>query len=526
MIKLEKIKEGEDSTMDNNDNKTPLKYIAITIGPIFDTMNLVTTPSLLWASSYMFSQVSKYLCEELINKYNVDKTQFIVPAYEMYEKKIENKDNGVGLFHDRIIFEQHGFMLGDFQAVRSAVLSRIAKDFGLKEKDSTYLEEYLKEYIMIKAISFETEENPILKSGPILDSLELSKNFVLKEEINPILDLFRNRGKVKRIAKKKLKIDPYKWQLLKKESKNKDKFKIKELIDVTNTSGKVKPQLKKYNYYAIVRADGDQVGKLIISLKTKDEFQTFSACLFSYCERIVKLVEEFNGITIYAGGDDLLAILPCESKNGNSIYKFLEEANKEFKEAFEQDKLGKLSLSFGVFIAYHKFPLYEAMSKSAYLLFGKAKEHRNCAAISIQKHAGQTAAICIDNEVLGDVSEMIKMIKKSQEEDKDSDAANPNDKILLSAFQKIVIFASLFNRASSEENSEKKVDHLFKNTFDGELQLSNSFLENDLPKWYKKMILNTPKIKLVDQECNSAVAFAVLLRQIKFFIEKVGDNDD
>lgn len=515
------------------------KYIAATIGPIFDTMNLVTTPSSLWASSYMFSQVSKYLCEELINKYNVDKTQFIVPAYEMYEKEIENKDNGVGLFHDRIIFEQHGFMLGDFQAVRLAVLSRIAKDFGLEEKDSAYL----KEYIMIKAISFEAE-NPILESGPILDSLELSKNFVLKEEKNPILDLFTNSGEVeqrndliKRIAKENLKINPDKWQLLKNKSK------IKELMDVTNTSGEKKPQLKKYNYYAIVRADGDRVGYLIKSLKTKDEFQTFSACLFSYCEQIVQLVEEFNGITIYAGGDDLLAILPCESKNGNSIYEFLEKANTKFKNAFNKyrekdaskqetgmvqfknELLDQLSLSFGVFIAYHKFPLYEAMSKSAYLLFGKAKEYRNCAAITIQKHAGQTASICIDNRVLGDVSEMIDTVvsqKTSQKEGRNLDAENPNDKILLSAFQKIIIFESLFNAAYSKE----RVDSLFKNTFDGELQLTNSFLENVLPEWYIKMILNKPKIKLVDQECNSAVAFAALLRQIKFFIEKVGDNDD
>ena len=30
-------------------------YIAVTIGPIFETMSLVSSPAALWVSSYMFS---------------------------------------------------------------------------------------------------------------------------------------------------------------------------------------------------------------------------------------------------------------------------------------------------------------------------------------------------------------------------------------------------------------------------------------------------------------------------------------
>lgn len=30
------------------------KYIAVTIGPIFDTVNLASSLSALWAASYMF----------------------------------------------------------------------------------------------------------------------------------------------------------------------------------------------------------------------------------------------------------------------------------------------------------------------------------------------------------------------------------------------------------------------------------------------------------------------------------------
>ena len=52
--------------------------------------------------------------------------------------------------------------------------------------------EFWQEYVMTTAaeIDVEDRENPILKSGPVLDSLELSKTFVASSEINPILTLF------------------------------------------------------------------------------------------------------------------------------------------------------------------------------------------------------------------------------------------------------------------------------------------------------------------------------------------------
>ena len=57
------------------------KYIAITIGPIFDTMNLVSSPAALWASSYIFSSVAKEICHILKTDYNIDEEQIITPYY-------------------------------------------------------------------------------------------------------------------------------------------------------------------------------------------------------------------------------------------------------------------------------------------------------------------------------------------------------------------------------------------------------------------------------------------------------------
>ena len=38
------------------------KYVAVTIGPILDTINLASSPSALWAASYMMSTLLKNIC--------------------------------------------------------------------------------------------------------------------------------------------------------------------------------------------------------------------------------------------------------------------------------------------------------------------------------------------------------------------------------------------------------------------------------------------------------------------------------
>ena len=45
----------------------PNTYIGLTIGPIFDTLNLASTPAALWAGSYLFSSLTKTICELLVS---------------------------------------------------------------------------------------------------------------------------------------------------------------------------------------------------------------------------------------------------------------------------------------------------------------------------------------------------------------------------------------------------------------------------------------------------------------------------
>lgn len=60
-----------------------VKYIAVTLGPIFKTIGLAESTGALWAASYMFSYLSKSICEYLLehSEFNISEEDIIVPYY-------------------------------------------------------------------------------------------------------------------------------------------------------------------------------------------------------------------------------------------------------------------------------------------------------------------------------------------------------------------------------------------------------------------------------------------------------------
>ncbi|PPC90176.1 MAG: type III-B CRISPR-associated protein Cas10/Cmr2 [Methylobacter sp.] len=65
-------------------------------------------------------------------------------------------------------------------------------------------------------------------------------------------------------------------------------------------------------YVAILVADGDRMGELLDSMATIESHQTISAQLAKFATRAPETVRTFRGHCIYAGGDDVLAILPVD----------------------------------------------------------------------------------------------------------------------------------------------------------------------------------------------------------------------
>lgn len=460
----------------------------------------------------MFSMLSKNICIELTEN-GIKEEEIISPFYSSTNSNLNKKD-GVGLFHDRIIFRADNFKIKNFGAVKENAIKKTVKMFGFTNEAEL---EYFKRYFLVSAFEYYSD-NPVIDSSKALDSLELSKPFVEEKNKNPLLTLFTSDNtehKNEKILKQIAKLGITDWQLFKDNKKG--VCTIEDLAS-RNIPEELKKKYKKYKYYAIVRSDGDRMGKIISSLKDDGEIHSFSEKCLEYCSKVSELVHTYDGITIYSGGDDLLALLPVENGDCKTIFDFVKDANKVFKESFEEYKDAGASLSFGIFVSYVRFPLYEALEQSANLLFGVAKERRNAVAVHFQKHAGQSEGLLISND---SIDRFIKLHKTITEEN-----AENKSEILLSAMHKLALFSDIFNSA----DGLKETKNIFQNTFDADAHKDNSFLSVVLPVFFSGLRTKNIKIypiteKGVDLNENDCVlTMTYILRIIKFFTESAGET--
>lgn len=65
-------------------------------------------------------------------------------------------------------------------------------------------------------------------------------------------------------------------------------------------------------YLAILVADGDKMGAAISALTSPDANREFSSTLAGFANTARTIVNDHNGVLVYAGGDDVLAFLPVD----------------------------------------------------------------------------------------------------------------------------------------------------------------------------------------------------------------------
>lgn len=468
-------------------------YIGISIGPIFETINLATSPASLWAASYMFSTLSKIICQTLIKK-GVREEDIITPYYNWADELI-NRNDGVGLFHDRIIFKGENFDIQNFNEVRHEALSEISEIFRIDY-------EYLDEYIMISAVCYEAE-NPVSEGDMLLDSAELLTPYVFKEYKNPIISLFTNdvsmtgRGSKagRNEAIKRLIEDFCEFQLKKPDGT------LKSIEDIVKTG----EGSEKYKYYAIVRADGDGMRSMVRSLKDDSQIRRFSKNCLMYCAKIADVIKCYDGVTIYSGGDDLLAILPCESRSGDTILNFIKDANDTFKSAF-LDYYENPSLSFGITIAYYKYPLYEAVSDSSKMLFNLAKNEKNGACIHIIRNSGQVQCLFVSNTAINELISLKDwlILQKTADENGNSFAT------------RLMFFGTCFENAKDADT----INNLFENIFLAESKENEEGEGSVLSKFFYKL-QNGLNIKTVDEQGirndKKVIAMCYIIKLISLF---------
>lgn len=142
-------------------------------------------------------------------------------------------------------------------------------------------------------------------------------------------------------------------------------------------------------FYAILLMDGDSLGTLL-QAGDPETPTTISEALNAFTSAVPDLVDAHNGFLIYAGGDDVLALLPLEDALGCATAirtAYLDAFNGAFGTTEPPS-----TLSGAVTFAHVKVPLTRLLRDSHHLLDAIAKDAtgRDALAVRVVKQSGET----------------------------------------------------------------------------------------------------------------------------------------
>jgi CRISPR-associated protein Cmr2 len=207
----------------------------------------------------------------------------------------------------------------------------------------------------------------------------------------------------------------------------------KQKLNIQNLQKQIDKALKRHNlklgkYYAVLVFDADHMGKWLGGKHTN------SQDFYKYQNKLSKLLREFanyarcciignKGLTIYAGGDDYLGLIPLEY-----LFDILKELHKMFKVLISnrienKNKNKELTFSAGVAIAHYKTPLGYVLNEARDAEHtAKEEGERNSLAITVLKRSGEihkTYTKWFDNEFLPEqLFEIIKTLRSKESSNK------------------------------------------------------------------------------------------------------------
>ena len=143
-------------------------------------------------------------------------------------------------------------------------------------------------------------------------------------------------------------------------------------------------------FYAVLMMDGDSLGK---QMSAESKQQGISEALSQFTQGVSPIVDNHNGFLIYAGGDDVLALLPMESAISCAI-DIREHYNDSFrsvnsKQVGEAQQI-ETSISAAILYNHIKTPLTKILHEAHDVLDNHAKEGagRDAIAIRVTKQSG------------------------------------------------------------------------------------------------------------------------------------------
>jgi len=203
---------------------------------------------------------------------------------------------------------------------------------------------------------------------------------------------------------------------------------------------------KPEKYYSILIMDGDNMGKMLVGDEMKPVKNYLHPKILKYLpqdakeniektkrlitpathsaisralayfsvNKVPKIVENHRGELIYAGGDDVLALLPVDTAL-RCAYDIQNEFNKDWD---GWELLPAKTMSVGMLIVHYKHPLYDALDK-ARMLEKKAKElGRNAVTMGYLARSGNYDEAVFNWDAVPKLDYLVWLIKNSKENEK------------------------------------------------------------------------------------------------------------
>ena len=135
-------------------------------------------------------------------------------------------------------------------------------------------------------------------------------------------------------------------------------------------------------HYALLLADGDRLGQLVRSLGGRE----VGRALANFTQNVPGVVREHRGVTVYAGGDDVLALLPLDG--ALACAQALRDA---YGQAFEQHATNaNATLSAALVFAPIRWPFASLLAHAHALLDEQAKERNGRDSVAVSAVKGGT----------------------------------------------------------------------------------------------------------------------------------------
>lgn len=499
------------------------KYIALTLGPIGRVIDLAESTKELWAASYFFSYLAKNIIKDFAAT-EADLSNFLLP---MIDQSMFKPAEGAGLFPDRYIFKSKE---GDFQLLIDkvdSVLSDVASNICKLTKEKVFAKD-VKSFLLsyLKIYFFEMEFENDVKPREIIQTcekqlafLEMQDSFnpTIKDKSNYLQELFRKVNG--NILRKDKRFHGFEGSFLSNDAYGKTESKLFESV-IEISAADLKPKLSEgsilnekdesldsdiqdqilkskdlrpyHKYIAIVKADGDSIGK---ALEQIDDTRLLSKGLLEFNKEVVSIISEYKGKPVYIGGDDLLFFAPVCVRAGDAyktIFDLIKEIDNCFKACLKRN-VGKLdkypTLSYGVSISYYKYPMFESLDNAGYLLdsIAKGKKKRECLkkgdvadgvvnllpknnlTFSLQKHSGQVLSTTIHKDLIPLFNRFVKLISsKIGVSDSEEDL-----QFISSVMYKIREMSPLIEFMMKESNKKELIHNFFENNFNEDVHKSS-----------------------------------------------------